>query len=68
MRPNGSAIRAIRQARKVGLRGLAQQTGRDRSHLSRIERGEAGASDDTIQRIASALEVPLKAIIHKEAT
>ena len=52
----------------MSLRVLAQQVGRDRGHLSRIERDEAGASVQTIQRIAQALGVPPAAITHKETT
>jgi transcriptional regulator with XRE-family HTH domain len=39
-------------------------TGVDRGHLSRLERGLAGASDDTIRRCAHALGVPVAAITH----
>jgi transcriptional regulator with XRE-family HTH domain len=39
-------------------------TGLDRGHLSRLERGLAGASDETIRRYARALGVPTAAITH----
>lgn len=52
----------------MSLRALAQQTGRDRGHLSRLERGKAGASDETVQLIAGALGVTEAAITHKEKT
>ncbi|MEU1778165.1 MULTISPECIES: helix-turn-helix domain-containing protein [Streptomyces] len=68
VRPNGSAIRAIRAAQHLSLRTLASQTDRDRGHLSRLERGQAGASEETIRRIAQALGVPLSAITHEETT
>lgn len=41
-------------------------TGLDRGHLSRLERGLAGASDDTIRRCARALDVPTAAITHDD--
>ncbi|SDN90034.1 Helix-turn-helix [Actinacidiphila guanduensis] len=39
-------------------------TGLDRGYLSRLERGLAGASDDTIRRCAAALDAPIDAITH----
>ncbi|MGW4028191.1 helix-turn-helix domain-containing protein [Streptomyces sp. NPDC004838] len=66
MKPNGTAIRALRTARKTGLRALSRHTGLDRGYLSRLERGLAGASDRTVERIAHALEVPVAAITHEE--
>lgn len=66
VRPNGIAIRELRKARKISLPVLAERIGRDRGHLSRLERGQAGASDETVRRIAAALEVPTDAITHKE--
>lgn len=64
VRPNGTAIREFRWLKKLSIRGLARQTGRDRGHLSRIERGQAGASETTVRRIAEALGVPIAAITH----
>ncbi|MFJ5070190.1 helix-turn-helix domain-containing protein [Kitasatospora sp. NPDC088556] len=66
MTPNGTAIRTLRTACNVSLRELALRTGRDRSFLSRIERGLAGASDETIRTIAKALNVPTAAINREE--
>jgi transcriptional regulator with XRE-family HTH domain len=43
---------------------MQARTGLDRGHLSRLERGLAGASDDTIRRYAHALDVPTAAITH----
>ncbi|WP_435173247.1 helix-turn-helix domain-containing protein [Actinacidiphila sp. bgisy145] len=62
MRPNGIAIRTIRKAQNLTLRGLARQARCHPSHLSRLERGLAGASDETIQRLADGLMVPVGAI------
>jgi transcriptional regulator with XRE-family HTH domain len=64
--PNGSAIRAFRDVRNMSLRRLAHLTGRDRGFLSLVERGRAGASEDTLHRIAKALEVPVAAINREE--
>ncbi|MFG3228166.1 helix-turn-helix domain-containing protein [Kitasatospora sp. NPDC048194] len=64
--PNGTAIRALRTACNVSLRELALRTGRDRSHLSRVERGLAGASEETIRAIAAALGLPNAAALNRE--
>ncbi|NJP42309.1 helix-turn-helix transcriptional regulator [Streptomyces sp. PRB2-1] len=52
----------------MSLRTLATLTGRHRGHLSKLERGLAGASGETVGRIARALDVPEAAITHKETT
>ncbi|MYR28638.1 helix-turn-helix domain-containing protein [Streptomyces sp. SID4945] len=64
MRPHGSAIRYRRQALKQSLRDVAAATGLDRSHLSRVERGLAGLSDDNLHRLAEALLVSIPDITH----
>ncbi|WP_435131284.1 helix-turn-helix domain-containing protein [Actinacidiphila sp. bgisy144] len=66
VRPNGAAIRALRTARKMSLRRMQALTGLDRGHLSRLERGLAGASDETILRCARVLDVPVAAITHED--
>ncbi|WP_322974183.1 helix-turn-helix domain-containing protein [Actinacidiphila epipremni] len=68
MTPNGDAIRALRESQGMSLRTLATLTGRHRGHLSKLERGLAGASGETVGRIARALDVPEAAITHKETT
>jgi transcriptional regulator with XRE-family HTH domain len=60
--PNGPSIRAIRKSQNLSLRGLARATERQPSHISRLERGLCGGSDDTVVRIARALRVPVDAI------
>ncbi|MEW1859063.1 helix-turn-helix transcriptional regulator [Streptomyces sp. NPDC088194] len=59
-------MRALRIARKMSLRETQVLTGLDRGHLSRLERGLVGASDDTIRRCAHALDVPVAAITHDD--
>ncbi|WP_158515453.1 helix-turn-helix domain-containing protein [Kitasatospora sp. MBT63] len=68
MTPNGTAIRAFREARKLSIRGLAARISRDPSHLSRIERGLAGASETTLRTVAAALDVPVAAINREESS
>lgn len=44
-------LRQFRRDRKLTLRELAEQTGMQEPHLSRVERGEAGLS------VANALKI-----------
>lgn len=48
-------LRAIREARGLGLRRVARETGIDASHLSRIERGLAMPSLAVLKRLAAVL-------------
>ncbi|WP_198035295.1 helix-turn-helix domain-containing protein [Streptacidiphilus rugosus] len=66
MTPNGTAIRCFRKARGLSLRHMAAVTERSRGFLSLVERGQAGASRDTLCRIADALEIPVAAINREE--
>lgn len=58
MKPNGVAIRALRKATHCGLRELERRTGLSRPYLSRLERGERGATPETVRLIAEALNIP----------
>ncbi|WP_431999264.1 helix-turn-helix domain-containing protein [Streptomyces sioyaensis] len=67
MTPNGSAIRAIREAQKLSLRALSDRTGLNRGYLSRLERGQIRATaEHRVEAIAEAMRVPREAITHKE--
>jgi transcriptional regulator with XRE-family HTH domain len=48
-------LRAVRQARGLGLREVARLTSIDPAHLSRVERGEARISLDALLRVARVL-------------
>ncbi|MDT0269980.1 helix-turn-helix transcriptional regulator [Streptomyces sp. DSM 44915] len=63
MTPNGTAIRAIRAVRRMSLRELARLTRLDRGHLSRLERGLTGASEASLHRIATVLQVPFDDLV-----
>lgn len=53
----------------MSLRELQQTTGLNRGYLSRMERGRIRQSDDTaVQKVATALNVPIDAIRHEEKT
>ncbi|MFD9905598.1 helix-turn-helix domain-containing protein [Streptomyces sp. NPDC059063] len=56
-------IRALREAKSLGLRELARRADLNPGYLSRLERGlirEAG--DRQVQRVATALRVPVDVI------
>lgn len=53
------AIRKIRTDASLSQRDLAQRMELDPSQMSRLERGDANPSWDTVRRIAAALEVTL---------
>jgi transcriptional regulator with XRE-family HTH domain len=59
-------MKAIRTARGISLRRLAQAIGKDPGYLSRVENGQQGAGDGTLHDYAEQLNVPIDAIIHKE--
>jgi transcriptional regulator with XRE-family HTH domain len=59
-------MKAIRTARGIGLRRLAEAIGIDPGYLSRIENGKRGAGDGTLHRYAEELAVPIEAITHEE--
>jgi transcriptional regulator with XRE-family HTH domain len=53
----GERLRTIRQLRRRTLRDVAEQAGLSESFLSQLERGRAGASISSLQRIAGALGI-----------
>lgn len=59
-------MKAIRRARGIGLRRLAEAIGIDPGYLSRVENGKQGAGTGTLHRYAEELDVPIEAITHKE--
>ncbi len=50
-------LRAVREARGLGLRGVAESAGIDPAHLSRVERGQASLSVEALHRLAGVLEL-----------
>ena len=53
----GNRLRSIRHRRRATLRAVADRAGISESFLSQLERGRAGASIATLQRIAGALGI-----------
>ncbi|MFC8155838.1 helix-turn-helix domain-containing protein [Streptomyces cinereoruber] len=62
MKANGAAIRALRRSKGWSVRHLACLAETHPSHLSRLERGLRGASEEALTGIARALDVPRDAI------
>ncbi|MFG2617749.1 helix-turn-helix domain-containing protein [Streptomyces sp. NPDC048507] len=60
--PHGAAIKALREVRGLPLRRLAHLAKRSPSTILRVERGDRGASPETLHLIAAALNVPIEAI------
>ncbi|WP_215456622.1 helix-turn-helix domain-containing protein [Streptomyces sp. ATCC 21386] len=50
-------LRAVRAARGLTLRTVAQRSGIDPGHLSKVERGEKQLSIDALHRLAVVLEL-----------
>lgn len=48
-------IKALREANGLSLRETARRAGIDPAHLMRVERGEAGLSIESLQRLANVL-------------
>jgi phage repressor protein C with HTH and peptisase S24 domain len=62
----GSTIRALRKERGLTLNQLAAEIGSDVGNLSRLERDQQGYSDQTLGRIAKALNVPMAALFAED--
>ncbi len=61
--PLGSTLRGRRQERKLTLQQLADQSGVSRAAISKIERGESGASTPVLGKLAEALDLSISQLI-----
>ena len=69
VKPRGSLIRAIRNARNMSLRELEAQTGLNRGYLSLVERQRIqDVGPGPVRGIATALRVPEDLIADEEKT
>src|SRR5664280_499996 len=59
----GLAVRRVRVARSVSVRGLAQRVKVSPATISAIENGKTGMSVQRLQEIAVALGVPIASLI-----
>src|SRR5688500_13871412 len=58
----GARVRELRQDRGLTLKALGRRAGLSHPFLSQVERGIARPSVGSVERIASALEVPVSAL------
>lgn len=68
MKPNPEAIRAIRERSGLSITQLAQRLGRSRALVANIEAGRRNGSPEVLRGLATALRVPLDAIITSYST
>ena len=61
-----AAIRAFREAAGLSQSALAPRAGISQGYLSLIEGGDKQPSEDVLESIASALNVPVEAISYVE--
>lgn len=59
----GRAVRRLRQVRKQTVTGLSEQAGVSQAMISRIEGGQVSPSLGTLASLASALDVPVMALL-----
>ncbi|TIR86375.1 MAG: helix-turn-helix domain-containing protein, partial [Mesorhizobium sp.] len=64
----GVRLKALRLARRLSLRDLAEATGTSASFISQLERGLTGASTASLNQMASALGVSVAMLFEESAT
>lgn len=64
---NGAAMRAIRTAKKIGVRELARRIDRSHGFICNLEAERSYASTETLEAIAVAMDVPVAAITRNAA-
>jgi transcriptional regulator with XRE-family HTH domain len=62
----GPRLRELREQRNLSQGDITEVIGLPRSYISRIENGHAAPSLETLQRLATALDVPLYRIFYSE--
>lgn len=60
---NRDALIAIRERSGLSKTGLAERAGIDRTLVHRLENGERNATPSVLNKLATALDVPLMALI-----
>jgi transcriptional regulator with XRE-family HTH domain len=61
----GAVLRAARTRLDLSQEGLADKSELHRTYVSQIERGLKSPSLDAMQRLATALEIPLHVLIRR---
>ena len=64
----GTSLKVLREAHDFTIRALAEKSGLNLNTLSLIENGKSSPSENTLQQIALALEVPIVAFFDQGAT
>jgi len=62
----GQRLRLLREERGISMRALARRSGLSANALSMIERGLTSPSVSTLNKLSSALEVPITAFFRQE--
>lgn len=66
LRQFGDRVRALRRERGWSQEKLAHQTQLDRSYVGGVERGQRNVSLLNVQKIADALDVPVRKLFNHE--
>jgi transcriptional regulator with XRE-family HTH domain len=61
----GSRLRKLREERKLSQGDVEKRTGLLRCYISRVENGHTIPSIETLERLASALEIPLYQLFYE---
>lgn len=61
----GTRLRKLREARKLSQGELEARTGLLRCYISRVENGQTVPSLETLERLASALEIPFYQLFYE---
>jgi transcriptional regulator with XRE-family HTH domain len=61
----GTRLRKLREERKLSQGDIEKRTGLLRCYISRVENGHTVPSLETLERLASALEIPLYQLFHE---
>jgi transcriptional regulator with XRE-family HTH domain len=61
----GTRLRALREAKKFSQGDIEKRTGLLRCYISRVENGHTVPSIETLEKLASALEIPLYQLFYE---
>jgi len=62
----GDRLRAIREAKQLTQEDIAERTGFSQACVSRVEKGDAIPSIETVEKWARALQVPVHQLFYGE--
>jgi transcriptional regulator with XRE-family HTH domain len=61
----GTRLRSLREERKMSQGDIEKRTGLLRCYISRVENGHTVPSIETLEKLASALEIPLYQLFYE---